>query len=187
MTDQRPVDLAEHLPAPATGGSPEPWWRRAWRPLRDWGTTLLIGVALMHMVGKLRAPELPQQAPDFALQTLDGETVRLSSLRGQTVVLNFWATWCGPCRLEIPSFTQFAADHPQIPVYGIATEGSVESLRAAQRQLDIGYPVLRADAATLAAYHIDTLPTTVVVGPDGEVKSAHAGILTGPQLRLAVQ
>jgi thiol-disulfide isomerase/thioredoxin len=186
MPAEPALDLADHVPAAAPAPA-APWWRRAWRPIRDWGSTLLIGAALMHMVGQLRAPDLPAQAPDFALQTLDGETVRLSDLRGQTVVLNFWATWCGPCRMEIPSFTRFAAAHPEVPVLGIATEGSVPELKAAKTKLGIGYPVLRADRATLAAYQIDTLPTTVVVGPDGAVKSAHAGILTGPQLLLAVQ
>ena len=162
------------------------WGRRLWRPIRDWGGTLLIGVLLMQLVGRLRAPDLPEQAPDFALTSLDGEVVRLSELRGQTVVLNFWATWCGPCRAEIPSFTRFAGEHPEVPVYGIATEGGAAELTAAKKRLGIGYPVLMADRATLDAYQINTLPTTVVVGPDGQVKSAHAGILTGPQLSLAV-
>lgn len=147
---------------------------------------MLIGLALMQLVGWLRAPDLPEQAPDFALRGLDGEVVRLSELQGQTVVLNFWATWCGPCRAEIPSFTRFAASHPEVPVFGIATEGGEAELRSAKQRLGIGYPVLMADRATLDAYQISTLPTTVVVGPDGRVKSAHAGILTGPQLSLAV-
>lgn len=163
-----------------------PWGPRLWRGVRDWGGTLLIGLALMQLVGWLRAPDLPEQAPDFALTGLNGEVVRLSELRGQTVVLNFWATWCGPCRAEIPSFTRFAAAHPEVPVFGIATEGGAAELTGAKARLGIGYPVLMADQATLKAYKINTLPTTVVVGPDGRVKSAHAGILTDPQLRLAV-
>lgn len=165
-------------------GPPPTLARRALRIARDWGLTLLLGVALFHGVGQLRAPDLPDAAPDFTLQTLEGETVQLSSLKGQTVVLNFWATWCGPCRVEIPQFSSFADANPDIPVLGIATDGTPGELKAASKKLGITYPVLRADAATVKAYGVDTLPTTVIVGPDGTIEAAHAGILTRPQLAL---
>lgn len=167
-----------------TDGPPPTLLRRVLHVSRDWGLTLLFGALLFHGVGQWRAPDLPDAAPDFTLQTVDGETVQLSSLRGQTVVLNFWATWCGPCRVEIPQFSGFADAHPDIPVLGIATDGTVGELKAAREKLDIRYPVLRADAATVQAYGVDTLPTTVIVGPDGRIEAAHAGILTRPQLSL---
>ena len=157
---------------------------RAVRYARDWGVALGLAVALYAGVGWLRAPELPPEAPGFTLSTLDGEVVDLASLQGQTVVLNFWATWCGPCRTEIPSFSKFAEANPDIPVLGIATDGTPGELKAAAKKLGITYPVLVADAATVKAYGVDTLPTTVIVGPDGAIEAAHAGILTRPQLAL---
>lgn len=161
--------------------------RRGLSMARDWGLTLLLGVVVFHGAGQLRAPDLPEMAPDFALQTLEGETVQLSSLRGQTVVLNFWATWCGPCRVEIPQFSSFAEANPDIPVLGIATDGTPGELKAAARELGITYPVLVGDADTVQAYGVDTLPTTVIVGPDGSIQGAHAAILTRPQLSLMVR
>jgi len=147
---------------------------------------LLLVVVLMQVIGWLRAPDLPEQAPDFRLVTLEGEPVHLAELQGQVVVLNFWATWCGPCRVELPSFSRYAQAHPDVVVLGIATDGTQAELRAAQRSLGISYPVLRIDSATAAAYAVQTLPTTVVIDAQGRVSSAHSGIMLGPQLAIAV-
>ncbi len=159
-----------------------PLGARILRYLRDWGVALLLAAGLYALVGWLRTPELPELAPDFTLSTLDGRTVHLEDLRGQTVVLNFWATWCGPCRSEIPTFSAFAEEHPEIPVLGIATDGDPESLSAAAEALGIRYPVLRADAATTEAYRVSTIPTTVIVAPDGAIRSVHVGVMFRPQL-----
>ncbi|MEY3212787.1 MAG: hypothetical protein RIT28_3268 [Pseudomonadota bacterium] len=157
------------------------------RLLRDWGISLAFAVLIYLAVGWLRAPSLPEEAPDFALKTLSGEPVSLSSLRGKTVVLNFWATWCGPCRTEIPWFSKFATENPDVVVLGIATDGTEDELRAATAQLGITYPVLRSDSATQRAYGVNTIPTTVVVEPDGSVGTVHVGLMTGIQLELATR
>lgn len=143
---------------------------------------LLLVVLLQTAQGWLRAPDLPERAPAFTLPDLEGGTVRLSDFEGRTVVLNFWATWCGPCRVEIPSFSRFADRHDDTVVLGIAVDGEPEALRRAQDDLGITYPVLRADRQTLAAYDVSSLPTTVVVRGDGTVRSSYAGMLFGPQL-----
>lgn len=143
---------------------------------------LLLVVVLQTGLGQLRAPSLPPEAPAFTLPDLEGETVALADFAGQTVVLNFWATWCGPCRLEIPSFSKFAQQNPEIPVLGIAIDGAPEQLRSAREDLGISYPILRADRRTLEAYGISGVPTTVVVDGTGQVRSAHVGPLFRPQL-----
>jgi len=157
-----------------------------WPITREWGLTLLLAGAVFHIVGQLRAPALPDQAPDFTLSVLDGETVTLSSLHGQPVVLNFWAPWCGPCRAEVPQFNLFAEGYPQVAVLGIATDGTPPSLRAAQTRLGIEYPVLLADEQTVTAYGVTTLPTTVFIDASGQITDAHTGILTLPQLAVMV-
>lgn len=158
--------------------------KRVFRIVRE----LLLFAALFAIVstvaGRLRAPDLPEQAPAFTLQNLDGERVSLRDYRGRQVVLNFWATWCGPCRVEVPSFSSFAREHPEIPVLGIAVDGTPDELRRGAEELGIDYPVLVGDAATVRAYGASTVPTTVVVGPEGEVQATHVGVLLGPQLWL---
>ena len=122
------------------------------------------------------------------METLDGEEWSLSDFRGKTVVLNFWATWCGPCRTEIPAFTEFAEENPDIPVLGIAMDGDQPAkLRRAVKQLGIGYPVLLADNDVKQKYKVSTLPTTVVVDKDGQVKDIHVGAMFKPQLEWAVR
>jgi len=171
---------AEEGESPSLGG-------RVMRYVRDWGMALGLAAALYAGVGWLRAPELPDQAPGFTLESLDGSQVDLADFRGQTVVLNFWATWCGPCRTEIPSFSKFAQSNPEIPVLGIATDGTPASLERAAKSFGIEYPVLIADEATLTAYQINTIPTTVVVGPDGSVEDIHVGMMFRPQLWWATR
>ncbi len=171
--DDEPTEDTADEPAEDT----RPRWRRAGRTLLEWGGTLaLIAVAWVG-IGMLRAPDLPGQAPGFTLPDFSG----------QTVVLNFWATWCGPCRMEIPAFSDFATTHPEIPVLGIAVDGSAAELRRASESLGITYPVLIADGPTKASYGVETLPTTVIVGPDGAVRHAHAGLMLQPQLLWATR
>lgn len=160
-----------------------------WARLRTVLLNIVLTVGLFFgastAMSWLRAPDLPEQAPAFTLLDLDGTPVSLEAFAGQTVVLNFWATWCGPCRLEAPWFASFADAHPDVAVLGIAVDGTPPQLRAAGKRLGITYPILVADRATLAAYQPSAYPTTVVVGPDGLVDTVHVGLMTRPQLAWA--
>ena len=149
-------------------------------------TVIVVGV-VAYLLGMARAPDLPDDAPEFALLDLDNQVVRLSDYRGKTVVLNFWATWCGPCRFEIPAFSRFAKSNPDIVVIGVAADGSAEELRDAARELGLSYKVLMGTRKTLKEYGVETFPTTVVVGPDGDVRSAHVGVMLDPQLAWATR
>ena len=135
----------------------------------------------------MRTPNLPDQAPEWSLKNLQGEVVSLKDFRGKTVVLNFWATWCGPCKMEIPTFSEFAQENPDIPVLGIAVDGSPELLRRASKKLNIMYPVLIADEDVQSNYKVRNLPTTVIVDPTGKVKDVHVGVMFGPQLKWATR
>ena len=161
--------------------------RRILRQVRDWALFLVIGFLLFHLMGQWRAPELPESAPDFALVDLENEPVNLSDFRGQPVVLNFWATWCAPCKMEIPSFSAFADANPDIPVLGIAVDGSPEELKAAAEDLGITYRVLLGRRDVQERYGVSTLPTTVIIAPDGEVHTVHVGMMFRPQLEWATR
>jgi len=158
-----------------------------WRYIRDWGLSIGIAVAVYLAFSAFRPkPDVPDIAPEFELVDVDGNTHTLSEYRGQTVVLNFWATWCGPCRTEIPTFSQFAVDHPEVPVLGIAADGTPQSLKAFGKKLGMTYPILVGDKQTFAVYDVDTFPTTIVVGPDGSVEDIHVGLMMDWQLEMAV-
>lgn len=169
-----------------TTQDPAPWAVRVRGWAREWGLTLLIGVVLFHVVGQLRAPDLPDTAPDFTAELLDGGTISLSDLHGQPAILNFWAPWCGPCRVEVPELRKYADAHPSVHVLGLATDGSPGELKATREKLGMTYPVARASSETTAAYGVSILPTTVVLDADGRVAATHAGILTRPQLAWMV-
>ena len=126
-------------------------------------------------------------APGFQLPARGGKQITLGQFRGQGVMVNFWATWCGPCRTEIPWFSKFATENPDIVVLGIATDGEPDALRSAVQNLGISYPVLRTDSQTYKAYDISVIPTTVVVAADGSVQDVHVGAMSASQLERAIR
>lgn len=118
-----------------------------------------------------------EPAHDFALSTLDGDTVRLSNLRGRWVLINFWATWCAPCRDEMPYLDRLAAEHAdQLSVLAINMRESEATMRAFVEEFDLHLPILVApDDATLLGYYVRGLPVSVLIDPDGMVTQRIAG------------
>ena len=163
---------------------------RQGRFFRDYGLVILLVMAVIGVYDTCfpHAPQLEGGAPAFALPGLDGETVSLESLRGQVVVLNFWATWCSPCRGEIPEFSRFAQAHPEVAVLGMSVDDmALPELARQAETLGIHYPVLLADDATQAAYDVQTLPTTIVLGTDLQVRDIHVGTMNVRSLERAVE
>ena len=155
-----------------------PFWR-SWIGVPSWTTVAL----LVFVVGLQLMPSgAPDVAPDFTLVDVHGQQVSLSDFEGQTVVVNFWATWCGPCRVEAPSLEAFANRNPEVPVLGLVADGPPAKVRKSMAQLGISYPVIMADSATINAYNVSAYPTTVVVNPDGSVRGSHRGIVMRPHL-----
>lgn len=164
-----------------------PFWQRAIRYCGDWALAIGLTVLGFWLLSAWRAPDLPEHAPAWELLDLNGDRVRLEDFRGKTVVLNFWATWCRPCLMEIPSFSEFAIENPDIAVLGIAVDGSPASLREFATKIDMTYPVLLGTSEVQQTYGVDTLPTTVTVAPDGKVADVHVGVMLKPQLEWATR
>lgn len=132
------------------------------------------------------APEIGAQAPDFALRDLEGNEVRLSDYRGRTVLLTFWATWCGPCRLEMPTFEgryQELKDEG-FTVLGLNYDEPVEDVSAFRDELGLSFPLLLDPGGSVQRlYRIRGYPSSIFIDPQGEVRRVHIGLITEGQLR----
>ena len=124
-------------------------------------------------------------APDFDLPALDGRRVRLADLRGRVVVVNFWATWCAPCRVETPSLQ--ALHERGVTVVGVDMDDPADDtaarVAAFAAEQHVTYPIVLGDDAVARAYGgLALLPRTVVVGRDGTVVGTISGMATPSDL-----
>jgi len=119
-------------------------------------------------------------APDFELQTLDGRSLRLSSLRGKAVLLNFWATYCGPCKIEMPWFVELQKEYgPQgFQIIGVAMDdASTDDITKFANDMGVNYPILLGKEAVGLSYGgVNVLPTTFFLGRDGKVIAREFGL-----------
>ena len=130
--------------------------------------------------GRVPAPQVGFLAPDFALPTLDGGTQALSALRGKVVVLNFWASWCPPCRAEMPTLARVAQTYAPKGVTVLAVNATAnDSPEAARRflaQIGVTLPVaLDLDGRVVQTYRISAFPTTFFIDPQGVIRDIVVG------------
>ncbi len=129
--------------------------------------------------------EVGNIAPDFHTVTDTGLATSLSDFRGQIVVLNFWATWCGPCRIEMPSFQEAFGQHTDddFTVLAINNREQVEDVVGFREELGLTFPLaLDEDGAIQDQYAIFSYPSTFVLNPDGVIVTRHFGALTSEQI-----
>jgi cytochrome c biogenesis protein CcmG/thiol:disulfide interchange protein DsbE len=119
-------------------------------------------------------------APDFALKDADGKTVHLSDYKGKVVLLDFWATWCGPCKLEIPWFTDMEHQRKDkgFEVLGVSMDDNGwEDVKPFLADRKVNYRVVIGDDATASAYGgVDSLPTTFLIDKQGKIAAIHVGL-----------
>lgn len=124
------------------------------------------------------APQAGFTAPDFTLETLSGETYTLSSLQGNVVLVNFWATWCPPCRAEMPELLQAARDYPDLALLAVNVAETSDKVSQFAEQFRMDVPVvIDPQGAISDRYNVRGLPTSIFLDADGKIMEVRPGAI----------
>ncbi len=153
---------------------------------------LIVGAVYLNRPGKdaaaqdvpaenavMETPSQGRMAPDFTLTSTDGKTIKLSDYRGKVVVLDFWATWCPPCKAEIPDFIRLYSQYKNdgFQMLGISLDqGGLGDVKPFMQEHGINYPIMLGNDQVVSAYGgIRGIPTTFVIDKKGYVRAAFEG------------
>jgi peroxiredoxin len=143
----------------------------------------LIALAMLAAAGAARAKAAPNApAPDFTLRQIDGPNLRLGEQRGRVVMVNFWATWCGPCRIELPHLDKLHAKYRNsgFLLLGVNIDDDPNAAKALAAKMGLKFPVLfDSEKKVVAAYDLNAMPATVLIDRDGKVRHLHRGYKDG--------
>lgn len=135
------------------------------------------GFPVAHVLVE-RDPSIGKPAPDFAFVLDNGEGTSLSAL-GKPAVINFWATWCGPCRAEMPELVKLHQEHPELVVLAVNVQEDVATVTPFAEAFDMTMPVpMDVEGNVQRAFAVRGLPTTLFVNSDGTIAGRVDGILT---------
>ena len=164
------------------------------------GATAAAGLVAATLSGCAAKPKLqagcsasaPSANLNFTLRDMGGRNVKLADLKGKVVLLNFWATWCGPCKVEIPSFVELQEKYRSqgFQAIGVAVDDPPEALPPFAKQFKINYPLLVGqdrDDIQDAYGPIFAIPITVIIGRDGRVCVKHLGPATKEQFESEIK
>ena len=133
----------------------------------------------------------PKPAPGWELQDLDGKTVHSSDFKGKVVILDFWATWCPPCRAEIPGFIELQKKYQAqgLAVVGVSVDqASSDTVKSFAQQMGMNYSVVLADAKIAGDYGgIEGLPTTFVIDRTGSIVNQHLGFTEKAEIEAEIK
>ena len=144
---------------------------------------LAFGTAMLFVASAAVPAISPSAAaPDFTLRTMNGPNLRLAEQRGRVVMVNFWATWCGPCRQEMPQLDRLYQKYRSsgFVLLGVNVDDDVRKAADVAGKLGVSFPVLLdTDKAVSRLYDLSTMPSTVLIDREGKVRYVHRGYLTG--------
>lgn len=156
-------------------------------------TVLAGNSATRTAPGETDGPQpTPMPAPDFKIYDESGKAVNFEEFVGKPIILNFWASWCGPCKTEMPVFQKVYEETKDDIVFLMVnlTDGAQETKEKAQKYIqDNGYtfPIyLDSDSDAAATYGIYSIPTTIFINAKGEVEAGHSGVLTESLMRQGI-
>jgi thiol-disulfide isomerase/thioredoxin len=154
---------------------------------------LYFGYHQARRTGASSAPRLTQSslAPDFSLESLDGKSLRLSDLRGKAVLLNFWATWCGPCKIEMPWFVDLQKEYGSqgLQIVGVAMDdASKEDISKFAKDMGVNYPILIGKESVGDQYGgVPALPESFLISRDGKIVDKIIGLRGKAEIEDAVK
>ena len=143
---------------------------------------LFLALASIALPASARSGLEGKAAPDFALRSLDGKNRRLSELRGEVVMINFWATWCGPCREEMPLLDRIYQQYAPVgfQILGVNVDDAGSRAAEMAQTLGVSFPVLFDETKSVSKlYDIGAMPMTVLIARDGTVRYLHKGYQRG--------
>jgi len=147
---------------------------------------LIMGVVIScASITPVGAASVSGPAPDFTLKSLAGKNLKLSEMRGNVVLINFWASWCGPCRQEMPLLNSLHNKYEPLgfTVIGVNVEEKTENARGFIKDTPVDFPILLDNRNQVSKlYKVVAMPTTVVVDRDGNMRFLHHGYVPGDEL-----
>ena len=145
----------------------------------------LVSILLLSnlfAVNNIHAGEISGKAPDFTLRSNTGANLKLSEQRGDVVMINFWASWCGPCRQEMPLLNDIYKKYKKLgfTVWGVNIEPDSSSAKKLLKDIPVSFPILFDLQNNISkAYNVTAMPTTVLVDRNGNMRYLHKGYKPG--------
>jgi peroxiredoxin len=143
---------------------------------------VLMLIVTMLFTWHASAADVSGPAPDFTLKSRDGKNVRLSEQRGNVVMINFWASWCGPCRQEMPHLEKIHAEYADygFVLLGINVDEKQDLAEKLLAQIPVSFPILFDPASSVSKlYSVDAMPTTILIDRDGNLRHLHRAYRPG--------
>lgn len=145
---------------------------------------LILMTSLLLTCWSAIGSDMKVQAPDFTLKSASGENLRLSEQRGKVILLNFWASWCGPCRQEMPILNRLHNQYADLGfmVIGLNVDMKTDKAMDYLKQTPVDFPVLfDPDSQVSELYRVSAMPSTALIDRDGQVRFIHAGYKAGDE------
>jgi peroxiredoxin len=151
---------------------------------------IVLATLLAVPVSQAAMPSTGSVAPDFTLKSNSGKNLKLSEFRGQVVMINFWATWCAPCRQEMPLLNRIHEQYRKagFTLLGVNIDDRPEAAQAMARNLGVHFPILfDSEKRVSRLYDVNAMPSTLLIDRDGRVRYIHLGYRPGYETRYESQ